>query len=64
MYVDDMRLEKNNRAVDEPIYFYTQGTRTPLELVVNQISKNKITGYLSVPKANPTQASASAGAAN
>ena len=64
MYVDDMRLEKNNRAVDEPIYFYTQGTRTPLELVVNQISKNKITGYLSVPKANPTQASASTGAAN
>jgi hypothetical protein len=32
--------------------------------VVNQISKNKITGYLSVPKANPTQASASTGAAN
>ena len=63
MYVDDMRLEKNNRAVDEPIYFYTRGTRTPLELVVNQIGKNKITGYLSVPKANPTQASA-AGATN
>ncbi|MGB6430215.1 MAG: hypothetical protein WBF06_06490 [Candidatus Acidiferrales bacterium] len=64
LYVDDMRLEKNNRAVDEPIYFYTRGTRTPLELVVNQISKNKITGYLSVPKASPTQTSASAGAAN
>jgi len=64
MYVDDMRLEKNNRAVDEPIYFYTRGTRTPLELVVNQIGKNKITGYLSVPKSNPTQASAAAGAGN
>jgi hypothetical protein len=63
MYVDDMRLEKNNRAVDEPIYFYTRGTRTPLELVVNQISKNKITGYLSVPKSSPTQASASTGGA-
>jgi hypothetical protein len=64
MYVDDMRLEKNNRAVDEPIYFYTRGTRTPLELVVNQIGKNKITGYLSVPKSSPTQASAAAGAGN
>jgi hypothetical protein len=63
MYVDDMRLEKNNRAVDEPIYFYTRGTRTPLELVVNQIGKNKITGYLSVPKSNPAQADASAGGA-
>ena len=27
LYVDDMRLEKKNRSVDEPIYFYTQGTR-------------------------------------
>jgi hypothetical protein len=64
LYVDDMRLEKNNRAVDEPIYFYTRGTRTPLELVINTIGKNKISGYLSVPKANPATTSASAGAAN
>lgn len=64
MFVDDMRLEKKNRAVDEPIYFYTQGTRTPLELVVNQVGKNKISGYLSVPKAQQASASASTGAAN
>ena len=50
LYVDDMRLEKKNRSVDEPIYFYTRGTRTPLELVVNQVGKNKVAGYLSVPK--------------
>jgi hypothetical protein len=58
MYVDDMRLEKNNRAVDEPIYFYTRGSRVPLELVVNQIGKNKISGYLSMPKANAAATSA------
>lgn len=58
LYVDDMRLEKKNRAVDEPIYFYTRGTRVPLELVVNQIGKDKVVGYMSVPKAQPTQASA------
>lgn len=57
LYVDDMRLEKKNRAIDEPIYFYTRGTRTPLELVVNQIGKDKIVGYMSVPKGQPTQAS-------
>ena len=50
LYVDDMRLEKKNRAVDEPIYFYTRGTRAPLELVVNTIGKDKVTGYISVPK--------------
>lgn len=57
LYVDDLRLEKKNRAIDEPIYFYTRGTRTPLELVVNQIGKDKIVGYMSVPKTQPAQAS-------
>jgi hypothetical protein len=60
LYVDDMRLEKKNRSVDEPIYFYTRGTRAPLELVVNEISKEKITGYMSVPKQGATSASAAA----
>jgi chromosome segregation ATPase len=50
LYVDDHRLEKNNRSLDEPIYFYRQGSRTPLELVVNNLGKNKISGYLSAPK--------------
>jgi hypothetical protein len=58
LYVDDLRLEKKNRSIDEPIYFYTRGTRVPLELVVNQIGKDKLVGYMSVPKAQPTQASA------
>jgi hypothetical protein len=53
-----MRLEKKNRALDEPIYFYTRGTRSPLEMVVNQIGKDKVVGYMSVPKPQPTQASA------
>jgi len=58
LYVDDLRLEKKNRAIDEPIYFYTRGNRAPLELVVNQIGKDKVVGYMSVPKAQQTQASA------
>jgi hypothetical protein len=50
LYVDDMRLEKKNRSVNEPIYFYTRGSRAALELVVNQVTKSKVVGYLSVPK--------------
>ena len=53
LYVDDKRLEKKNRAVDEPIYFYTSGTRSPMELVVNQVGKDKLVGYVSVPKTQP-----------
>src|SRR6202162_4840625 len=51
MYVDDARLEKKNRAVNEPIYFYAGGSRQPMELVVNQVTDKKISGYLSAPKA-------------
>jgi hypothetical protein len=58
LYVDDLRLEKKDRAINEPIYFYSMGTRVPRELVVNQIGKDKIVGYLSVPKGHPKSASA------
>jgi vacuolar-type H+-ATPase subunit I/STV1 len=51
LYVDDMRLEKKNKSINEPIYFYAGGSRQPLELVVNQVGQRKISGYLSVPKA-------------
>jgi hypothetical protein len=60
LYVDDMRLEKKNRSVDEPIYFYTRGNRTPAELVVNRVGKNQVTGYLSMPKPSPQPTSAAA----
>ena len=56
LYVDDMRLEKKNKAINEPIYFYAGGSRQPLELVVNTVSDKKIAGYLSVPKAAATSA--------
>jgi small-conductance mechanosensitive channel len=51
LYVDDMRLEKKNKSINEPIYFYAGGSRQPMELVVNQIGDKKISGYLSAPKA-------------
>jgi hypothetical protein len=58
IYVDDGRYEKKNRSANEPIYFFTHGTRAPVEFTVNQIGKDKITGYLSVPKVNSAHAQA------
>ena len=49
--VDDKSFEKKNRSVNEPIFFYTGGTRQAIELVVNKVTKSTATGYLSVPKA-------------
>jgi hypothetical protein len=56
LLVDDKNFEKANRSVDEPIYFYTHEYQVPLEMVINQVGKNKVSGYLSVPKsAAPAQ---------
>lgn len=52
MVVEDKRFEKKNRAMNEPIFFYTSGTRTPEELVINKVSKDTISGYVSMPKAD------------
>jgi chromosome segregation ATPase len=51
LYVDDMRLEKKNKSINEPIYFYANGSRQPMELVVNKVTDKAVTGYLSAPKA-------------
>jgi hypothetical protein len=59
IYVDDARYEKRNRSANEPIYFFTHGTRAPVEFTVNSIGKDKIVGYLSVPKVASAHAQAS-----
>jgi chromosome segregation ATPase len=59
---DDSRFEKKNRSVNEPIYFYTNGSRSALELVVNKVAKDRATGYMSIPKAQPAAASTSGSA--
>ena len=57
---DDRTFEKKNRSVNEPIFFYTGGSRAALELVINKVTKSSTSGYLSVPKAaGSTAASAS-----
>lgn len=56
---DDQSFEKKNRSVNEPIFFYTGGTRQAVELVINKVSKTTATGYLSVPKAGASAAASS-----
>jgi peptidyl-tRNA hydrolase len=47
---DDKHIEKKDKTVDELMQFYVRGARAPYELVVFEVSKDKITGYLSTPK--------------
>jgi len=62
--VDDQRHDKKSLTANEPLYFFESGARAPLEFVVNQVGKDKITGYLSVPKANSTHAQAATSGGN
>jgi uncharacterized membrane-anchored protein YhcB (DUF1043 family) len=59
LVVDDARIERKNLPVNEPIFFHQGNDRRPLELVVNTVGKDKVTGYISVPKAGGTQSAAS-----
>jgi hypothetical protein len=64
IFVDDQRHDKKSLTANEPLYFFETGARAPLEFVVNQVGKDKITGYLSVPKANSTHAQAATSGGN
>jgi hypothetical protein len=59
LVVDDAKIEKKNLPVNEPIFFHQGNDRRPLELVVNSVGKDKVTGYISVPKAAGTQSASS-----
>jgi len=57
---DDNSFEKKNRSVNEPIFFYTGGSRSALELVVNKVTKTSATGYVSMPKGATTATASNA----
>jgi len=48
--VDDVQVTKKDRTVNEPIFFYVNGTKRPYELVVNEVKSNQVKGYISAPK--------------
>jgi hypothetical protein len=47
---DDRHVEKRDKTVNEPIQLYVGGMSQPYEIVVNQVKKDQISGYLSTPK--------------
>jgi len=47
---DDKQVEKKDKGANEPVQFYTASARQPYELVINQVKKDVVMGYLSTPK--------------
>jgi len=62
MIVDDVRVERKDRTINEPIFFYVNGSKRPYELVVNEVSQNQVKGYVSAPKGAKEVATRSADA--
>jgi chromosome segregation ATPase len=57
---DDKTIEKKDRTAGEPIQFYVHGVRAPYEIVVFDVGKDQVKGYLSTPK-SPAAAPPSGG---
>lgn len=49
---DDKSIEKKDKTAGEPVQFYIKGSArmSPYEIVVFDVGKSQITGYLSTPK--------------
>ena len=47
---DDKKVEKKDKGVSEPVQFYTTKARQPYEMVVMEVKKDQIVGYLATPK--------------
>ena len=56
--VDDLEVEKKDRTINEPVFFYASGSKKPLEIVVNSVETNQVKGYLSAPKGTRETATA------
>src|ERR1019366_3795215 len=50
VYADDHTLEKKDRTLGEPMQFYTGRDRLLYEVVVFNVTKDEISGYLATPK--------------
>jgi multidrug efflux pump subunit AcrA (membrane-fusion protein) len=52
VFVDDRSIEKKDKTAGEPVQFYLKGNArlAPYEIVVFDVGKNDINGYLSTPK--------------
>lgn len=47
---DDKMVEKRDRTINEPVQLYLAGNHQPEEIVVNEVKKDEVIGYVSMPK--------------
>jgi len=52
---DDKTVEKRDKTVNEPVQFLLSKATQPYELVVNEVKKDVISGYVAAPKVQQTR---------
>ena len=60
LVVDDRNLQQKHVNLDQPVMYYTPDSPKPVEVVINQITKNHIHGYVSAPKYKTSELNAMA----
>ena len=50
LMVDDRDLVQKHVNLDQPVMFYMPDTEVPIQIVINEITKDHIHGYVSAPK--------------
>jgi hypothetical protein len=64
LVVDDRNLTQKHVNLYQPVMFYEPDSPQPLEVVINDISKDHIHGYVSAPKYSKTELTAMADTSN
>jgi chromosome segregation ATPase len=50
LVADDKTIEKRDRTINEPIQFLMSRAKQPYEIIVNEVRKDMIVGYIAEPK--------------
>ncbi|MBZ5634129.1 MAG: hypothetical protein LAO55_13495 [Acidobacteriia bacterium] len=50
LIADDKLVEKKDKTINEPVQFMLSRATLPFEIVVNEVKKDMISGYISAPK--------------
>ncbi len=64
LMVDDRNLSQKHVNLYQPVMFYTPDSPQPVEIVINQVDKDHIHGYVSAPKYRKSELASMAAPAN
>ena len=52
---NDQKLEERDKSLNEPVQFHVPGYNQPHEIVVNEVKRDEVIGYLAAPKVRVAQ---------